>query len=114
MGLPKGVTNNPAGRPPGSRNKVTTELKQWITDLVHGNRQQFEEDLKKIEPAQRLAVLEKLIQYVIPRQQAIDINTEIRALEVLMEKTPGDYIEKIALRIIELNQINKEHETRID
>jgi len=110
MGLPKGTTNNPAGRPPGTRNKVTNELKQWITGLIDGNREQFERDLAAVEPEKRLAVLEKLIQYVIPRQQSVDINTEIRAMEILLQKTPERYIEQIALRIIELNQKNIEND----
>ncbi len=34
MGLPKGTTNNPNGRPKGQPNKITAEVKDLLKDLV--------------------------------------------------------------------------------
>ena len=37
MGLPKKRTNNPKGRPAGSENKITGELRERIKNFLEGN-----------------------------------------------------------------------------
>lgn len=69
--MKKGETNNKNGRPKGTPNKVTTELRQWISELLDENREQFKTDLLAVEPDKRLAVLEKLMQYVLPKAQQV-------------------------------------------
>lgn len=66
----KGRTNNPAGRPRGTPNKVTTELREWIAKLIDDNRQQLEQDLRALEPHQRWQVIERLMQYTTPKMQS--------------------------------------------
>ncbi len=72
MGLPKGRTNNPYGRGKGKSNKVTTELKDWIKNLLEANTKQLEEDLQQLEPHQRWQVVSKLLDFAIPKQRSID------------------------------------------
>lgn len=67
--MKKGQTNNPKGRPKNSPNKVTTELRQWISNLIDNNREQIVKDLVSVDAEKRLAIFEKLLQYVIPKQQ---------------------------------------------
>lgn len=66
------------GRKKGTPNKVTSEIKDWVTSLVWRERRQLEDDLKKLEPKDRLAFMERLLSYVIPKQGSthttIDIN----------------------------------------
>lgn len=71
----KGKTNNPNGRPKGVPNKVTKSVRAFIGDVIDKNRRQMVKDLAAIEPKDRLIILEKLMQYIIPKQQAqaIDI-----------------------------------------
>ena len=106
MPAKKGFTNNPNGRPAGKQNKVTSELKAWITELIDTNREQFEIDLKAIEPEKRLLLLEKLMNFIIPKMQSVSveaqINAEYMALEKLLEKAPAEAIEQITARIMEL------------
>ena len=108
MGLKKGMTNNPAGRPAGKQNKVTSELKAWITELINTNREQFEIDLKTIEPEKRLLLLEKLMSFVIPKMQSVSIEAQIQAeyqaLEKLLNTAPAEAIEQITARIMELRE----------
>ena len=54
MAQKKGQTGNPNGRPKGSQNRVTTELKNWINKLIDDNKEQFESDLSVLEPKDRL------------------------------------------------------------
>ena len=79
--MEKGKTNNPNGRPSGTPNKVTTELKQWISNLIDNNKEQFEADLANVEPEKRLLILEKLLQYVIPKQRENQLNLEDESMK---------------------------------
>lgn len=73
--MEKGHTNNPNGRPKGKPNKITQDVRGWLSAVIDKNRKQMERDLKALEPKDRLQMLEKLMQYVVPKQQAV--STEI-------------------------------------
>ena len=73
--MPKGTTNNPNGRPKGTPNKITADLREFITDLLNDNREQILKDLQAVEPHQRLLFYEKLLQYVVPKQANTHIYT---------------------------------------
>lgn len=63
------------GRAKGTPNKVTTNIKDWIVQVIDNNKQQMERDLKALSPKDRLAMLEKLMQYVVPKQKTeMEIN----------------------------------------
>jgi len=89
----KGTVNNPAGRPVGSSNKVTTEIKTWIQALIDDNRGQLEADLKKLEPKERWQIIERLMQFVTPKMQAVESTME---LDMLSE----EHIDKIVVDIL--------------
>ena len=86
----KGQSGNPKCRPKGALNKATGDLKEWIDELIRDNRQQFTGDLMKVEPNQRLQILERMMTYVIPKQQSISVEAQIQAeyaaLEGLLNK----------------------------
>ena len=73
--MEKGHTNNPNGRPKGKPNKIMQDVRGWLSAVIDKNRKQMERDLKALEPKDRLQMLEKLMQYVVPKQQAV--STEI-------------------------------------
>jgi uncharacterized protein (UPF0305 family) len=65
-------TEKTGGRKQGTPNKVTGEVKTWLSQLIDKNRRQIERDIKALEPKDRLNILEKLMQYTVPKMQNID------------------------------------------
>lgn len=75
--MEKGHTNNPNGRPKGSPNKVTSELKERLKELIEGHFDQIEADLKTIDPEARIKLLFSILPYIIPKQQTISEKAQI-------------------------------------
>ena len=68
------------GRAKGTPNKVTATLREWIEKLITKNKRQVERDLEALEPKDRLVMLEKFMQYVVPKQQAVSGKIEFGKL----------------------------------
>ena len=79
MSRPKG-TPKTGGRVKGTPNKVTYSLKEWITSLIDKQRTQIEQDLQELETKERLQMIEKLMQYVIPKQAAQQVKLDFDSL----------------------------------
>jgi hypothetical protein len=77
MGRPgriPGTVKKVAGRTKGTPNKTTAELRQLVASIVEKNINKVNDDLAKMQPKDRVAMLEKLMAYVLPRMQAITAN----------------------------------------
>ena len=88
----KGQTNNPNGRPKGIPNKVTTDLREWITNFLENNREQIQQDWKGLEPKDRIVLFEKLLKYALPTLQATSLITDF---ERLTDEQLDDVIESL-------------------
>ncbi|MDR1348368.1 MAG: hypothetical protein LBJ63_08110 [Prevotellaceae bacterium] len=73
-------TQKTGGRTKGVPNKVTTDLRTWIHDLLNSNRQQIDKDIKQLEPQQRVMLFEKLLSYAIPKMQSVEAKIDIEQL----------------------------------
>jgi hypothetical protein len=81
----KGFTNNPNGRPQGSQNKTTKEIRSMLHAFVEKNIEGIQNDFDQLESIERLRVLEKFIQYLIPRFASVqEIETEIEEIKPLI------------------------------
>lgn len=67
-------TSKTGGRQSGTPNKITTDLRTWINELLDGNRQQIIKDIKRLEPQQRVGIFEKLLSYAVPKLQSVVIH----------------------------------------
>ena len=68
----KGHTNNPEGRPKGTPNKTTKELRHEISQLVFNNAKSAQEWLDRVatdNPAKALELLIKLMELSVPKPQ---------------------------------------------
>ena len=79
MARRKGTTKT-GGRKKGTPNKVSGNVKYWLSQLIDKNRLQIERDIKALEPKERLQILEKFMQYTIPKMQSIQTTVDFNQL----------------------------------
>lgn len=68
------------GRTKGTPNRVTISLRTFVANLIDDNRRQIKKDLKSLKPKERLVLLEKLMQYVLPKIQNVSAEVNINQL----------------------------------
>ncbi len=96
MGLPKGRTNNANGRPQGSINKDTKELRELLTGFIAKNWIGLQTDYEKLEPKDRLQFFEKVLQYTLPKMQSVNSEIELKQrLEAMSETEIDSLIKRI-------------------
>lgn len=72
----KGKTNNPNGRPIGSKNKATADIRQRISDFVNNKWESIEVEFEALEGKEKLLFFEKMLQYTLPKLQGVTLKTE--------------------------------------
>lgn len=96
------------GRCKGTPNKVTTDLKTWIADILDNGRGNFEKKLEKLPPMEYVRVFTSLLNYVLPKQQAESIkeNTqeEYNNLIKLIDEAPDKFVDRITEKIINIKE----------
>jgi hypothetical protein len=73
-------TQKTGGRAKGTPNKVTTDLRTWINELLDSNREQIVKDLRQLEPQQRVMIFEKLLSYSLPKLQSVEAKIDLHSL----------------------------------
>ena len=74
--IPGGIAN-PNGRPVGTPNKVTSEMRGKVVTILENNWETIQADIESLEPVQRLAFLERLMSYAIPKLQLVKSETTV-------------------------------------
>jgi hypothetical protein len=99
MGLHKGRTNNPEGKPPGALNKLSKDLRVSITDFLQDHFNEVITEWGKLKGKDKLQFYRELIQYSVPKMQAVAIESEFdkmtdeqldRIIEELKQKQFGN------------------------
>ena len=72
----RGKTNNPNGRPKGVPNKKNADLRERINALIENNWANVQSDLDMLEAKERLAFLEKLLSYTLPKLQSVQMQSD--------------------------------------
>lgn len=71
---------NLKGRPKGSENKTTQQLKDMISAVVTGQVQHWVTDIEKIRkknPEEAIRLTAKFIDYVLPKQTKLELEGEL-------------------------------------
>lgn len=71
--IKKGTVLNPNGRPKGTPNKTTKEIREHFQKLIEANLEQLEDDLRQLEPKDRLNIILDLARFVIPTLKATEL-----------------------------------------
>lgn len=69
-------TNNPHGRPVGSKNKATAPIRERISDFLNSNWSTVERDFKTLSPKDRLLFVSKILDYAVPKMQSVDVKKQ--------------------------------------
>ena len=63
------------GRTAGTLNKTTAEIREHYQNLVSNNLERLDNDLKSLEPLQRLKMIIELSKFVVPTLKATELTT---------------------------------------
>jgi hypothetical protein len=69
----KGQSGNPNGRGKNVPNKTTAEVKAWIMEIITNNQETFENNLKSLDADKHVAIIEKLLSFVLPKGSTVEI-----------------------------------------
>jgi len=95
---------NKSGRPPGSLNKIGADLRSDIIEFLTENFDTIKDDFASLKsPRDRIKLFIDLLQYGLPRLQAIELTDDI-------DKLNDNQVDELYSRIIKF--FNNEHETR--
>jgi hypothetical protein len=75
-----GESGNKRGRPPGSQNKVSAELRQSISDFLVDNVDEVRETWKELKPQQKLMFWRDLLRYTVPVLQSTEIISDFERM----------------------------------
>ncbi len=70
------LRNKTGGRIKGTPNKVTKEIRESYQLLIEKSLDRLESDLMELTPKERIEVLIKLSEYVVPKLNKIESNID--------------------------------------
>lgn len=77
------------GRKPGTPNKASTITRDIINEIAEGIRPNITRDLAALDPKDRLTIWLKLIEFIVPKLQSVDMNIaapQIQSIEDALKK----------------------------
>lgn len=75
--IKKGEVRNPNGRPKGSPNKATAQLRELITKLVEREFENVDTLLLQLEPKERAKFITDLLKYAVPALSSISMEATV-------------------------------------
>jgi hypothetical protein len=77
---------NRGGRPVGSKNNATTEIRNKYLQLIENNFKQLEEDLQTLKASERVKAIIELSKFILPTLKATEMSlnneTMFQAIEI--------------------------------
>ena len=91
-----GVSGNPNGRPKGSKNKAGEQLRASISGFLEQHFEQLVDDFALLKPKDRIRVFTELLQYCVPKLQAVSNSLEF-------EKMTDEELDYIISQLVQTN-----------
>lgn len=92
-----GTVPNPHGRPKGSPNKVTTQMRDAFAALYEDNKHRLQEDLNALSPRDRMKFWAEMMPYFAPK--LIATKAEITVKQTGAEHLSSDELTQYILEI---------------
>ncbi len=94
--MAKGIKTG--GRTKGALNKSTAEIREHYQNLVSDNLEQLKNDLKELEPLQRLKIIIELSKFIVPTLKAQDliISNEVDNIQIDYSRLSTETLTEIA------------------
>lgn len=111
MSFRKGRSGNPNGRPPGTKDRATKELRDRVKALLENQFDRIVADLESLEPRDRVNAWLKLLEYSLPKLQRSEIiQDEPQGRPNYENLTPEEVAELVKLKA---RQMQIEHEAEM-
>ena len=68
---------NNSGRPKGSVNKSSNEIRETFQLLLSNNLEKIQDDLNELEPRDRIKLLLDLASFIIPKMKSVDLKSDV-------------------------------------
>ena len=65
------------GRPKGSVNKSSNEIREAFQLLLSNNLEKIQDDLNELEPRDRIKLLLDLASFIIPKMKSVDLKSDV-------------------------------------
>lgn len=116
MAQQKGHTGNPNGRPKGTPNKVTTDLRAWVNDILSNGKERFNEYLEQLPPDEYIRTFTTLLNYVLPKMASTTpddvLRKEKEMLQELILSLPEEMVDRVTKRLYDIQKReNNENQT---
>lgn len=86
MGLHKGTTNNPNGRPFGTRSRNAEAIRATLLQFIDNNLETLQSDFEQLEPDKRLMFLERLLKHCVPPPVASILQFSDEEIKILINR----------------------------
>ena len=99
MGLPKGKTNNPKGKPPGALNKISRGMKITITEFLQERWPDVISEFDKLKGQDKVKFYLELLPYAVPKMQAVQVDMELEEAVEFAQNSPEPSVEEFLAAI---------------
>jgi hypothetical protein len=91
MPFEKGKSGNPAGRPKGTANKTTEELRQVFAQFLEANIERLQEMFDQLEAKEQLSFIERVAKLVMPAPlHPLERLTDEQIIDIIAKLKKGE------------------------